>query len=349
MAKQKLFSRIFIEKEALAYPLSQKIIASLSGDIIEIDELNQIFGRQTIPFNSKHGELDLFLAVKKGLFVKEAPNAYGYSPNQDCKHYYFLHSFNCIYRCHYCYLQGYFNSPDVVIFVNRNAILDAVKQTILQCQKNQQVGYFYSGEFSDSLALSNVSHEIEDYLTFFAKYENQDFSPILELRTKSINIQSLIKSRAVPQNVIIAYSLASELSIKLFEEKTPSLESRLLSIEKLIKKGYRVAIHLDPIIALSEEQIENGYKELFEKLTSIENFYSKLAYMSVGCLRFSKKSYRNVKKNYFFSPMFSENFQSNDDNMKRYSPAMKEKILGTVERLALKHSIKKSQIYRSME
>ena len=47
------------------------------------------------------------------------------------------------------------------------------------------------------------------------------------------------------------------------------------------------------------------------------------------------------KKIIFFRQCFSENFQSNDDNMKRYSPAMKEKILGTVERLALKHNIKK--------
>lgn len=319
----------------------------MGAEVVEIEKLNDVFGAIEKPFGQ--GKVDLFLATKKGKLVKEAPPAYGISKNKNYRHYYFLHCFNCIYHCHYCYLQGYFRNPDIVVFVNRQAILSSILQIIEKSREKGEIPFFYSGEFSDSLALGELTEEIRDYLHFFQQHSYGR----LELRTKSVKIAPLLtyaQQHNAPQNVIIAYSLAPQSSIERYEEKTPSLKARLNSIKKLIEAGYNIAIHLDPIIDDPNASLEKTYGEVFEKITNISGIIEKTQYLSLGALRFSSNSYRKIKKNHFFSSMFSTPMRRcNNNNMKQYDIALRQKIFGTVEKLAMHYGFPSSKIYRSME
>ena len=134
-----------MEKDAKKYDLTEKIVQKINGEVIEIEKLNDVFGAIERPFGKEN--LDLFLATKKGTLVKEAPPAYGNTKNAKNRHYYFLHCFNCIYHCHYCYLQGYFRSPDIVIFVNRQEILSEIEKVIEKSKEKKEIPFFIRENF----------------------------------------------------------------------------------------------------------------------------------------------------------------------------------------------------------
>lgn len=344
--QQNLFRNIFVEKDAKKYSLTDDILKKLGGKTIEIENLDDVFGAVKTPFGKE--KLDLFLATKKGKLVKEAPPAYGLSKNKKDRHYYFFHCFNCIYHCHYCYLQGYFNSPDIVVFVNRQDIFKAIEEIIDQSKLKKERPFFYSGEFSDSLALSELTNEVHDYLTFFSKQPKGH----LELRTKSVRINPLLnyaKKKSPPSNVVIAYSLAPEKSIKRYEDKTPSLKARLSALEKLVTAKYDVALHFDPIIHDQDIDIAKSYGELMEKIASIPNILPKIKYISLGTLRFTSNAYREIKKNHFLSPMFVTPMQRFSNNMKQYDKKLRQKIFDELEAIIAKHHFPPEKVYRSME
>lgn len=344
--KQNLFRNIFVEKDAKDYPLTIEIVKKLRRKPIEIENLNDVFGTVDKPFGKE--KLDLFLATKKGKLVKEAPAAYGLSQDKKDRHYYFFHCFNCIYHCHYCYLQGYFNSPDMVVFVNRQDVFEAVEEVIKQSKIKKERPFFYSGEFSDSLALSELTNEVYDYIDFFSKQPNGH----LELRTKSVRISQLLsyaKKKLPPSNVVVAYSLAPEKSIARYEEKTPSLKARLSALEKLVTTKYHVALHFDPIIYDQDTDIAESYGELMDRIASIPGILPKIKYISLGTLRFTSNAYRKIKKNHFLSPMFTTPMQRFSNNMKQYDQKLRQTIFGQLEKIIAKHHFPSSKVYRSME
>ena len=130
------------------------------------------------PYLQKRDNLNIFIARKTGDLVKEAPPAYG---KGDEKHFYFVHAYNCIYECQYCYLQGYFNSPDLVLFVNYDEIISEMERLAIKYPN----AWFHAGEFSDSLALSDLTGELP-YLHKFAEHHP---TVKIELRTKSVNLR----------------------------------------------------------------------------------------------------------------------------------------------------------------
>ena len=113
-----LIETIFLEKAVRDNPYAKRIVAAYKGaEVRLIDKLERIFDGVKRPYVSKRDGLRAFIGEKKGVRVKQAPEAYGVTGE---KHYYFVHAYNCIYECEYCYLQGYFNSPDLVFYVNHD-------------------------------------------------------------------------------------------------------------------------------------------------------------------------------------------------------------------------------------
>ena len=70
---------------------------------------------------------------------------------------------------------------------------------------------------------------------------------VLELRTKSTQIRSLLK-RPSQDNVVIAYSLSPERVAKEIEIGAPSLAKRVEALAKLQQHGWRIGLRFDPII-----------------------------------------------------------------------------------------------------
>ncbi len=331
------FDKILIEKKIQANPYAKNIIKAFPNlPQIAIDSIDDVFGQVKKPYLQKRQSLSIFIGEKKGELVKAAPKAYGVEGDP---HYYYIHSYNCIYECQYCYLQGYFNSPDLVFFVNHHDIISRMSQ--LYHTHNQQTIWFHGGEYSDSLATSSITGELELYWDFFSRHPRA----MLELRTKSSHIKELINRQPL-ENIIVSFSLSPANKAKEHDLNAPPLESRLVAMKKLMKKGFSIAIHFDPIIYSSGLEIE--YRELIDQLDHYVDV-KKIKYLSLGVVRFTKKVYFEVKKNYPHSTLWRGEWAASFDGKKRYPKSMRLQVLKMVKKILIEKEIKEESIYLCME
>lgn len=336
-----MFSRIFVEKGLLENKRVQDILERFNKTPIKtIDKIENVFGRVKKPYLQKRDDLQLFLGSKKGQLVKKAPDAYGVAGDP---HFYFIHAYNCIYECNYCYLQGYFNSPDIVLYMNHEEIALEIEKTAKEIiEKNpDQTPWFHAGEFSDSLALSHITGELPFYFDLFKKLPEA----MLELRTKSANIKTLENLAPLP-NVVISFSLSPEDKIKNNDLKTPSLKARLKAIKHLFKLGHPIGIHLDPII------YDNDFKEKYNTLIEMLNEsipLDHIEYISVGVVRFTKDVFNQVKMNYPESELLAEELIKSDDGKVRYPRPMRLWMLQTIKEALIHNGAIKDRVYLCME
>ena len=330
-----MFEKVFIEKGVIDSKYTQRILSKLKcTEYTELEKVEDVWGRVKKPYLQKRKTLNLFIGRKVGELVKETPDAYGIGTQ---KHYYFIHAYNCIYECQYCYLQGYFNTPDIVLFVNHDEIIEQMQ---LRVDQNPDA-WFHAGEFSDSLALSHLTGEWDEYWDFFKR--NQEAK--LELRTKSVNLKSILDLEPL-SNIYVSFTLAGFKEGKEFDLKTPSVKARLSAIKKLVEKGFMIGLHFDPII-YTDTTIES-YENIIKMIAEIIPPHL-LGYISIGVVRFTKDVYREVENNYSDSPMLLQNFNKSFDGKVRYSKPMRMWILNTVRDICLKNKIEDKKIYLCME
>lgn len=337
-----MFDKILIEKDIQDQEAVQALLHRIPHkEQIIIDSFQDHFARSKKPYLQKRSTLNLYLAHKKGQLVKEAPDAYG---TYGEPHFYYVHAYNCIYECNYCYLQGYFHSPDMVLFLNHNEIIAQMQATLLEHQELIQSGkrlWFHAGEFSDSLALTHFTQELEQYHQFF----EQNPEAMWELRTKSVNIKSIEKLKALP-NMVCSFSLSPSAVAKANDLKTPSTKARLKAIEKLLKQGHKIAIHLDPIILTQDFKAQ--YKELLQEIAQSIDVL-KIEYISLGVVRFSSDVYAQVQRNYPETEYLHKEFITADDGKIKYPRPIRNWILSTVKQICLDQGIPEERIYLCME
>lgn len=336
-----MFEKIFIESQLLNHPkvleLKERFIES---EFKIIDKVEDVFGRVKKPYLQKRTNLNLFVGEKKGQLVKIAPPAYGLSGEP---HYYFVHAYNCIYECNYCYLQGYFQSPDIVIFLNHEEIgaeISRMTKDHLIINPGKKI-WFHAGEYSDSLALTHLTGELPYYFNLFRNLPEAN----LELRTKSVNIKELVKLIPSP-NIVVSFSLAPEARIKKNDLKTPNLKARLKAISDLHELGHPIGIHLDPIIF--DNHVIDSYRELLGQL-SLALPMGAIQYVSIGVVRFTKNVYHQVIKNYPDSDFIHDDFVKSFDNKIRYNRPTRLWLLGKIKDLLITSGIDEEKIYECME
>lgn len=330
----KNLKKIFIEKELLDHPRTRKILEKLPEvPVREIDRYDSIFGMVKKPYLQKRRELNLFVARKKGQLIKEAPPAYGMAGDP---HFYFVHAYNCIYECEYCYLQGYFQSPDLVLFLNHEEIIQEMKK-VMAANPRKKV-WFHAGEFSDSLALSSLTGELETYFNFFKNHSDA----ILELRTKSDQIKELLKLEP-GNNIITSFSLSP---VKNLDYRAPSMMKRLDAMEELHGQGFPLAVHLDPIIPLKDfkEQYTTLISELSRRIPLKD-----IRYFSLGVTRFPEKIHHQVSKNYPDSIIFKEPMLKDKNGIIRSPKPIRFPMMEFIKSLLLEQGAIESSIYLCME
>lgn len=330
-----MFSKIFIEHNSKDSLVAQNVLKKHPGlEVKYIDKLEDIWGRVKKPYLQKRESLNLFIGEKKGQLVKETPDAYGIGNE---KHYYFIHAFNCIYECQYCYLQGYFNTPDIVLFTNHSDITDEMGELT----KANPDAWFHAGEYSDSLSLTHLTGELDHYFDFFKKHPEAK----LELRTKSSNIFELLKLEPLP-NVFVSFTLSSKSAGEIFDTKCPSVMSRLNSIKKLAKAGFMIGIHFDPL--LFEDNFKENYQDIISELAKVLPD-SSLGYISLGTVRFTKDVYREVENNYSGTQMLAQNFTKSFDGKMRYSKPLRFWMINTVKEMIKNAGFDIKKVYECME
>lgn len=336
-----MFEKIFVEEHLENHPKVLEIKTRFPNSEIKfIKKVEDVFGRVKKPYLQKRTNLNLFLGEKKGQLVKVAPPAYGLSGEP---HYYFVHAYNCIYECNYCYLQGYFQSPDIVLFLNH----DEIGSEIIRIAKEHDVNHpgekiwFHAGEYSDSLALTHLTGELPHYFNLFKNLPNA----YLELRTKSVNIKELVKLTPC-KNIIISFSLAPEHRARMNDLKTPGLKARLQAIRELHELGFPIGIHFDPIIY--DDKVIESYTELVDQL-ALALPPEAIEYISIGVVRFTKNVYHQVLKNYPDSDYLADDFVKSFDNKIRYNRPTRLWLLGKVKNILVQAGVPVEKIYECME
>ena len=330
-----MFRRIFVESDIKDLPKVQKIAEKFPrAELVEIATVEEVFGKVRKPYLHKRTSLDLFLGRKRGELVKRAPDAYG--PG-DGAHFYFIHAYNCIYECDYCYLQGRFHSPDIVMFLNHDEIVQEMERILTRADTPV---HFYAGEFSDSLALSHIEDSFNPYFDFFAGHPEAS----LELRTKSANIAALLKYPPLP-NAITAFSLSPEDKIRSHDLKTPLLNHRLKAAKTLQRRGYPTAFHFDPIIY--DEDIVSKYGALMDAIGG--EALGAASYFSLGVVRFTKPVYAEVGRNYPEHSMPKPALVADGRGLIRYRRPLRLWLMNRIKGLLIDRGVAEERIYLCME
>jgi len=279
---------IYIEEEIAEHPRTRLIANRYpKAKRIEIDRYGEVFNSHSQNFRIQKNNPSLILAAKHNKKVMPTPAQYETGGGA---HYYFSHMLNCVYDCRYCFLQGMLRSANYLVFVNYEDFIEDVRALAEQHRNDDKPAWFFSGYDCDSLAYEPVTNFADYVVPQFADIPNA----ILELRTKSTQIRSLVKHQA-QSNVVIAYSLSPERIVQEVEFGAPSLAKRVEALAKLQKKGWRIGLRFDPIIW--HQDYLDDYREMVELVFS-ELDASLIDSVTLGGFRLPKGYYKTMHKLY---------------------------------------------------
>ena len=327
-----MIETIYIENQVKNHFRTKKILSKLNKnvDVIYCDHYGEIFNIKSQNFRVQKNKPALILAKKDGKKLHEIPKNFGIGGD---KNYYFSHMLNCIYDCEYCFLQGKHMSAHYLLFVNYEDFFLEIKKKILENSTKKY--YFFSGYDCDSLAFDGVTGFIKYFLPIFKQNKNA----ILELRTKSNQINKLLKHEPI-DNCIVAFSFTPENISKLIEHKVPSVKNRIKAMKQLANIGWKIGLRFDPIIPACN--FAKIYDKLFQNIASNipeESIHS----ISFGMMRFPKKMFKKMTKENSNKRLFSQPFE-NRNGIFSYNKKLENKVENIILK-KLKKYMKKAPIY----
>ena len=327
-----MIETIYIENHIKNHPRTKKILSRFkkNKNVVYCDHYGEIFNIKSQNFRIQKNKPALILAKKEGKKIHNIPKNFGIGGK---KNYYFSHMLNCIYDCEYCFLQGKHMSAHYLLFVNYEDFFLEIKKKILENSTKKY--YFFSGYDCDSLAFDGVTGFIKYFLPIFKQNKNA----ILELRTKSNQINKLLKHEPI-DNCIVAFSFTPENISKLIEHKVPSVKNRIKAMKQLANIGWKIGLRFDPIIPACN--FAKIYDKLFQNIASNipeESIHS----ISFGMMRFPKKMFKKMTKENSNKRLFSQPFE-NRNGIFSYNKKLENKVENIILK-KLKKYMKKAPIY----
>lgn len=320
----RIFSHIYIEKEAMEYPLTKEIVAKFENAVkIQVENYKNLFSRSRQNFVLQKKSPKLILAVKKDGYLYEGAKVCESFGNENF--YYVSSVLNCVYDCEYCYLQGVYSSANIVVFVNIEDMFAEVER-VLQ-QKKMYICISYD---TDLLAMESILGMGKRWYDFSLKHKNLK----LELRTKSANTWFLRDLKPIP-GFIVAWTLSPyEIACK-YENGAPEMKKRVEAGAQLVKSGWTVRICFDPVLYV--ENFKEIYGEMVDECFDVID-PEKILDVSIGTFRISKDYLKRMKKNrgdsqVLFYPFYCKDgvYSYSDDKTEMMTGFMKEKILEYVD------------------
>lgn len=307
-----MFPTIYIEKEIQDHPRVIDI-CSRFADIPKVicGNYGEVFNKKAQNFRLQKKKPSLILAKKFKNWLLPIPKSYGIGGGYN---FYFSHMLNCIYDCRYCFLQGMYSSAHYVLFVNYEDFIQEIQNKITEIPDEDL--YFFSGYDCDSLALESITHFVESFLPIFNTHKRA----FLELRTKSINIHSILNQPSLA-NCIIAFSLTPDSISRALEHKTPSIQRRIEAMKKLETKGWPLGLRFDPLIYCDHYQ--QYYAQLFQEVfTKIDA--KKLHSVSLGPFRLPKAAFKNMINLYPDEKLFSHSLDETQSTISYHKDLERE-------------------------
>ncbi|MFT4553788.1 MAG: spore photoproduct lyase [Chlamydiales bacterium] len=171
----------------------------------------------------------------------------------------------------------------------RNFYFSHMLNCIFDCRYCFLQGMYHSAHYV---------HFVNELLPFFEKKPKG----ILELRTKSTQINFLLKREPVP-NCVIAFSLTPKEIGESLEHKTAPLHRRLEAARKLQDKSWKIGFRFDPMIYC--EDFRDIYSSFFtEVFAAVDS--STIHSVSLGAFRMPKGVYNNIARLYPKEKIFSQ-------------------------------------------
>ena len=317
------FSHIYVESQSIDSDIAEQSFKRFpKAKIIEIEDYKKIFNKNGQDFQIQKLSTKLILAKKQPPFIYPATDIIqdsGFS-----NFYYCTPILNCIYNCEYCFLQGMYSSANIVVFTNTEEVKDAVKKQILERKYPDEPLLLSLSYNTDILALENILPLTKQWINF----ANNTDDLFMEIRTKS-GLTSSFNKLKPSEKILFAWTLSPNNVIQKYEHKTPLLERRIKSIQKIVDSGWPVRLSFDPILIYPNWK--EDYKQMFERIKeSISG--DKIFDITIGVFRMSEDFFHRIKKTKPHSDLFYNNYD-NFNNVKTVTKDQK----AMVRDFALRH------------
>lgn len=315
---------IYIEREVADHPRARKICDKFADAVrIQCERYGEIFNPKAQNFRLQKQRPALILARKHKGMVLKTPEGYGIGDNHN---YYFSHMLNCIYDCRYCFLQGMYRSANYVLFVNYEDFETAIVSKISEA--NGETISFFSGYDCDSLALEPITGFVEHVLPLFARYPNA----FIELRTKSTQVRSLLRTEPLP-NCVVAFSFTPQEISGALENGVPPVAKRIDTMVRLQRQGWRLGLRFDPMIYHQDYQAHYRrlFSDLFQRLDA-ERLHS----VTLGAFRLPAPYHRNILRLYPDEPLFATTLEPSN-SMVSYKAPIRDEMIAFCEQELQRH------------
>jgi spore photoproduct lyase len=178
--------------------------------------------------------------------------------------------------CSYCFLQEHVaNNPGFQVYANYQDAFDEVERLTRGLSgRSFRIG---TGELADSLAFDSLTGMSSDLVRYFAEHPNL----LLELKTKTDEIENLL-GLDPRGRTLVSWTLSPMRVFAACEHRTAAPPDRINSARRVYEAGYRVAFHLDPVIAYPEAEAE--YLELLDNVFDVIE-PAAISFFSIGGLR----------------------------------------------------------------
>ena len=310
------FSHIYVESQSIDSDIAELSFKRFpKAKIIEIEDYKKIFNKNGQDFQIQKLSTKLILAKKQPPFIYPATDIIqdsGFS-----NFYYCTPILNCIYNCEYCFLQGMYSSANIVVFTNTVEVKDAVKKQILERKYPDEPLLLSLSYNTDILALENILPLTKQWIDF----ANNTDDLFMEIRTKS-GLTSSFNKLKPSKKILFAWTLSPNNIIQKYEHKTPLLERRIMSIQKIVDSGWPVRLSFDPILIYPNWK--EDYKQMFERIKETISG-DKIFDITIGVFRMSDDFYNRIKKTKPDSDLFYNNYD-NSNNVKTVTKDQKEMV-----------------------
>ena len=309
-----MFSIITIEEEIREHPRVIKLRRRFpQAQIVYCQRYGEVFNRNSQNFRLQKKRPSLILARKFDNFIHDAPAAYGIGAGHN---FYFSHMLNCLYDCRYCFLQGMFRSANYLLFINYEDFADAIEEKINGL--GDKTGYFFSGYDCDSLAMEPVTGFARYFLPLFRRFPQA----IIELRTKSTQIRSLLDMEPF-ENCVVAFSFTPQEVSEKLEHKVPTIERRLDAMRRLQDHGWNIGLRFDPLIY--QPNFKPQYRGLFQKIFSSLNTDA-IHSVNIGAFRIPDNYFKKIVRLYPDEKLFAQSFEKTN-GLVSYPSALEEHMI----------------------
>ena len=317
------FSHIYVESQSIDSDIAEQSFKRFpKAKIIEIEDYKKIFNKNGQDFQIQKLSTKLILAKKQPPFIYPATDIIQDSGFNNF--YYCTPILNCIYNCEYCFLQGMYSSANIVVFTNTEEVKNAVKKQILERKYPDEPLLLSLSYNTDILALENILPLTKQWIDFANNIDDL----FMEIRTKS-GLTSSFNKLKPSKKILFAWTLSPNNIIQKYEHKTPLLERRIKSIQKIVDSGWPVRLSFDPILIYPNWK--EDYKQMFERIKETISG-DKIFDLTIGVFRMSDDFFNRIKKTKPDSDLFYNNYD-NSDNVKTVTKDQK----AMVRDFALRH------------